>query len=297
MLTTSQAPPVTQDIESLIRKRIADIDMLPTIATQALDIAKDPDCPIGKFAQVVERDVKLAAEILSLANSSMFSPGTPISSLNQAIVRLGLRQSKNLIVTSSLKAMMKQISLKEEWIREVLWRHSFTTAMICLHVNRSLNVGFQGEEFTAGLVHDFGRTLFAVSLPEQFCEIDPFEFDESAETLTHERNVIGTDHGEVGAWFAVANQLPESLQDVIRYHHTPELATRNLRLVALTATADHMANHLQRCDGAEDYDLTQNPAIALLEKAGVRHATDRLQEVCQQILEASAADAAQVMNG
>jgi HD-like signal output (HDOD) protein len=287
---------LSTDIETQIRRRIADIDMLPTIARQALNMAKDPACSIGKFSQVVERDVKLAADILSLSNSAMYSPGTPICDLHKAILRLGFRQSKNLILTSSLKATMRRITLAEEWIREVLWRHSFTTAMICSHVNRALNIGFQGEEFTAGLVHDFGRTLFAISLPERFSEIDSFEFEESAETLEHERSTVGKDHCEVGAWFAIANQLPEPLVDAIRYHHTPESAPRNELLVALTATADHMANHIQRCGGPGGYDLTTNRAVQILEKSGIRDASDRLMEVGQQVLEASVADADEIMS-
>jgi HD-like signal output (HDOD) protein len=178
----------------------------------------------------------------------------------------------------------------------VLWRHSFTTAMISMHVNRSLNIGFQGEEFTAGLVHDFGRTLFAVSLPERFSELDSLEYDESSETLVHERAVVGTDHCEVGAWFATASQLPKALVDVIRYHHTPELATQNKLLVALTATADHMANHLQRTEGPEGYDVSTNRAVQLLESSGIRHAAERLMEVSQHLLEVSATDADEMMS-
>ncbi len=284
------------DIETRIRHRIADIDMLPTIARQALEMAKDPACSISKFSQVVERDVKLAADILALANTAIYSSGIPICDLPQAIQRLGFRLSKNLILTSSLKATMRRITMTEEWIREVLWRHSFTTAMICSHLNRALNIGFQGEEFTAGLVHDFGRTLFAISLPERFSELDSFEFDESAETLAHERDAVGTDHCEIGTWFAIANQLPEPLVDAIRFHHTPESATRNSRLVALTAVADHMANHFHRFDEWDGYDLTTNRAVQLLENSGVRDAADRLLKFGPQVLKAAVADAAEIMS-
>ena len=284
------------DVETRIRSRIADIEMLPTIVRQALEIAKDPSCSISKLSQVIERDVKLTTEILALANTSMYFRGASICSIQQAILWLGSRQTQNLILTSSLKVSMSRITLVEEWIREVLWRHSFTTAMICMHVNRSLNIGFQGEEFTAGLVHDFGRTLFAASLPERFSELDPFEFDESAETLAHERHTVGTDHCEVGAWFAVANQLPEPLVDVIRYHHTPESATRNVLLVALTAVADHMANHLQQFDSWDGYDWTTNSSLRLLEKSGVRHAVDRMIELGPQVMKNSSADAAEVLS-
>lgn len=288
-------PRLPQHVESLFQQKIADVHMLPAIAMQAMDIAKNPDCSIGEFAAVVERDVKLASDILGMANSALYSPGKSIDNLHQAVVRLGFRQCKNLIVSASLTSMMKSISLEEEWIRELLWRHAFLVGMLELHLNRALNIGFQGEEFTAGLIHDFGRTLFAVCLPDQFVQIDPLQFEESAETLAYERSVVGTDHCEVGAWFAVANRLPESLVSVVRFHHQPAEANSALRLTALTAVADHMANFIQRHESADGYEPATNSAIVLLEGAGVRCAGPRFNEICRAIMEASVRDVTEMM--
>lgn len=275
----------------LVTRKAGDLNMLPAVATQAVEIANDPNCSIERFTAVINRDAKLAADILKLANSAAYSPGTPILNLNQAVVRLGFRQCKNLILSSSMTALMKKMTLDQEWVREILSRHAFVTAMLGVHVNKALAAGFQGEEFTGGLMHDFGRLLFAVTFGEQFAQLDPLEFEESPETLDRERQLAGTDHGSLGAWFAQGNRLPASLVEVVRYHHQPELAQDSPRLVALVAACDHMANHIQRTDGADGYDPEANEGVRTLERSGVRNAAARFREVHGRIMEIAQTDA------
>ena len=171
------------------------IQMLPAVALQALDIAKDPDCSISDFVAVIERDSKLATDILGMSNSPLFATGSSaILSLQKSVVRLGFRQCRNLILSASLTSMMRNLSLEEEWISDVLARHAFLTGITAMHVNRIIGTGFQGEEFAAGLIHDFGRILLAVCMPNQFSKADPLDFDESSATPVNESMVLDTNN-------------------------------------------------------------------------------------------------------
>ena len=285
-------PPAVAD---QLKHRAKNLQMLPAVAMQALDLAKNPDCGINEFAAVVERDAALAAEILKLSNSIMFAGGRSVMNLHQAVVRLGFRQCKSLIIASSFSSRVKKLSLDEEWVREALYRHSFTTALLALNLNRSLNVGFQGEEFTGGLIHDIGRMLLATCYPDQFAQIDPLNFEEGPETLAHEQSVIDTNHCDVGVWFARNSQLPEPLIDVLRYHHSPEQAVNNRRFVALITTCDDMANHLHRVEEAAGYESQNNPGIRCLEEAGVRNAVSRLSEIGLTLMDAAQRDVTEML--
>ena len=264
--------------------------MLRAVAVQALKVVKRPDCSCAEFAEVVERDPKLATDMLKLANSPIYSPGRPISNLHQAVIRLGLRESKNLIMTSSIASLMKSIEFREEWIRDLLWRHSFFTAMLALHLNRTLDCGFHGEEFTAGLLHDFGRTLLAHIFPDEFLSIDPLEFDESCSPEQHEQTQLGMTHTTIGGWFAELNQLPEELVAAIRFHHIATETVPHARLVALTAAADHMSNHLQRYEESQGYPASENEAVEVLEQLGVHRAIARFAEAGFSIIDEAASD-------
>ena len=269
-----------------LRSRANNLKMLPAVATQALQIVEDPDCGINEFAAVVERDPSLAAGILRMANSVVFSSGRPVLNLHQAVVRLGFRQCKNLIVTASFSSMMKSMTLDEEWIRETLSQHSFTTALLCLNMNRTLNIGFQGEEFTGGLIHDIGRLLLATCYSDCFSEFDNLEFDEETGVLAAEQAFVETNHCEIGAWFVTKNALPEQLKSVVRFHHNPELAdTNSRRFVALVAVCDHMANHLQRYEESRGYDPASNPFLATLEASGAPSLARRFHEVANTMME------------
>ncbi len=279
----------------VFEKNIGKLNVLPAIAMDALKMSKDPNCSMSEFSKLIERDIKLATDILRMANCVVYSNGSPIQSLHQAVVRLGFRQCKNLILSSSVSGLMKKISLQESWVRELLWRHSFLTGMLSLHLNRIFNAGFFGEEFTAGLVHDFGRTIFAFCLPNEFGRIDPLQFNESEQTLEHEQNEIGIDHCQVGTWFAMNNQLPEPIADVIRYHHTPNHATNSSRLVALVAIADQIANALQRSDNLAQFDPDSIPYLDTLEATGVSRVKQHFVENYTSVINYALQDAAAML--
>jgi len=283
------------ELQHRLIQRLGDLNMLPGIARQAMDIAQDPNGSMDKLAHVVERDVKLAADILVLANSAVFAGGKKISSLHTAIVRLGLRQCKNLILTSSVTSLRKKLSTEQQWAQENLWQHGYATAMLAYMLNRTLGSGFQGEEYTAGLVHDLGRTLLAVAFPNDFARIDPMTFDETAEVLAHERSLVGVDHAQLGAWFVAMNNFPEALAEAVRRHHHAEQPQPHQRLTLVVAAADHMANYLQRIKKAEGYDPAQNGAIALLQEGGLKHATVLFRENCLPLMDHAAKEAREMM--
>ena len=245
------------------------IQMLPWLAVKAVKMAEDPDCSMNEFTAIVERDVSLVSGILSLANSVFYSSGKPLANVRQAVIRLGVRTCRNLILSSCITSLMSQMSMKQEWIRETLARHGFFTAVLAQNLNRALSAGFDGEEFTAGLVHDIGRTLLASCYVDEFLEFDSMEFTEDLDYLDREASILGTTHASVGAWYATNSGLPESLVAVVRYHHRPLEAEANRRLVALIAVADHMANYAQRFENASEYDFSANPYVSILEETGV----------------------------
>lgn len=255
------------DLRTRLQAQASVWQMLPDIAVKALAMARDPNCSIKEFSTVVERDPKLATEILRITNSAYYGARNPILNLKQAVMRLGFAHCRNVILAASLGSAMRKLKLSEAWMQLLLWRHSVLTGMLAMALNRRFELGFIGEEFTAGLIHDVGRSLFAIIAPEDFPKADPLDFIEAEGCLQHERSILRTDHSELGAWFIAQNKLPEALVEVILLHHTPALATEHRKLVATVAVADHMANYLQCNGSAEEYDPQENTAIEVLFEA------------------------------
>jgi HD-like signal output (HDOD) protein len=185
------------------------------------------------------------------------------------------------------------MDLSEQWARESLCRHGYTTGLLAVKINRALNLGILGEELTAGLIHDFGRMLFILCFPDEFQQVDDLAFDEEMPTvLATEEAVLHVNHCELGAWLLQSNGLPDALVEVVLFHHQPELA-RDARLTYLTAVCDHMANHVQRHGSTRPYDIQTNPFVQGLENSGVRSATSKIADISELIMESALNEADQ----
>ncbi|MBX3444974.1 MAG: HDOD domain-containing protein [Planctomyces sp.] len=292
-------PEPPEELIERLRRKLPTLQMLPAVATQALEIARQPDCSIAAFSGVVERDLKLAADILKMANSVLYSTGTPVASLHQAVVRLGFHHCRSVIVSSSYDSLTRTLGAEEQASRELLTRHGFLTAIFALRLNHCLHLGFQGEEFTAGLMHDIGRLLLSVAAPETFREADPLDFQETGELEDREREAFGVSHAEFGAWFADQSDLPQPLVAAIRFHHAPKDAGTHRRLAALTAAADELANFVQRPGRSEDeeYDPATNDAVRLLERIGAAGAEDKFAANAAQLIRECPGMAESLMQG
>ncbi len=276
--------------EALIKKA-RDIQMLPDVALQAIALTESPDASVRDVVSVIAQDVQLTTDIMSLSNSTLFAGTTSALSLEQAVKRVGFRHIKNMIMAASITSMMQSIEWKELRSRDLLCEHSMVTAVINTRLNSLFKLGMQGEEFTAGLIHDIGRTLLAVAIPDEFSEFDPVDFDENQDTLSKENNFIGTNHAIVGAWFLQRNHLPEEFVIVAKYHHDIGQCTKFKRLVALTAVADELANLYQRegvdSPGFNPESFVGCESLEILEQLGVENATEKLRESVSELVTAS----------
>lgn len=274
-----------------------DIKMLPDIALKAIEIADNPNASTQEFANIIAQDPRLTRDILSLSNSPLFprAPGVkPISCLKMAINRLGSRQTKQMILVSCYSSMLNQMDMDEVQVREILGRHSFLTGVISTKLNKLFKLGIQGEEFTAGLLHDVGRILLATAAPEEFKALDAMDFSERHDVIQAEVDYIGTSHAEIGEWFLLRNHLPEELVSVARHHHNPAACGKFKRFVALVSVADDLANYYQRKELETEYDCSDLASLQLLETLGVEAPVERLTEAWPEILSDSVESSGQL---
>lgn len=291
-LPETNTPPIELPTELALRMgcNLDQLKVLPEVAVQALDIAKDPNCSVTRFSTVVEQDVKLTTDILRMANTVVFSGGQRITSLHQAIIRLGFRHCKNLILSSCIGSLMRRMSIQESNVREKLYKHGFLTALISANLNNLFGIRFMGEEFTAGLIHDLGRALMAMYMPVEFKQIDKLDFVEDQYLLAREQASWGTTHCDVGGWFVQHNMLPDPLCDVVRFHHQPELTGENRVLTTLVAASDEIANFVQQLGAPRELPIDKLTMLVKLEEVGIDRAIEKFADQSAQIVSIALAD-------
>lgn len=281
---------VSKSVFGKAMAKIAHLPSLPDTSTRAMALANDPGATLADFSNLIKRDGAIATATLKLANSPMYRVGKPVEELHQAVLRLGLRTCSDLVTSIGMRGLFRNAKRETVERCELLWRHSFFTASLATQLNVALKLGFRGEEFTAGLLHDLGRFMIALVVPTGADAGDPLDFNEDEHRMAEEEKVLGTNHCALGFRYCQLNSLPPSVALCNLMHHEPGEAVKQGReghqLVSLIAAADHIANYVHRTHRIKDYDATLNEGLALL-ACGDRARWDKLINSMPQLTKAA----------
>jgi putative nucleotidyltransferase with HDIG domain len=217
---------------------------MPVVAAQVLRHVEDAHGSAGELARLIAADQRLSVDVLRLARSARFGRRQPLTSVRQAVVQLGMREVKWLVVTSALGAVNRTAT----GLDTALWEHALGVATGADLVARELAVGATSFAFLAGLMHDVGHTVLAQNRPEVFQAAYEQACTPGADFIGVERERFGLSHVEAGLEFAAAWELPHAVRDVIRHHHDPEGARGadgvDAHLVACVTFADQACRRL-----------------------------------------------------
>ena len=227
-----------------IQKVISSVPLLSASANQLLQTTTDPDHDLMQIIGIVKTDSTLTARVLKVVNSAAFGLINEITSLDRAISYLGER----LVVGIAIGDCAAQLFDKElkgyEGEHGALWRHDLRTAIASREVVAQSNSTINPDlAFTAGLLHDIGKALISDYLQGTASEVlEKIENNEFSDYLSAEEALIGFDHPHAGYELALAWKLPESITEVIRFHHAPAEAREEYReLVYAVHLGDNIA--------------------------------------------------------
>jgi putative nucleotidyltransferase with HDIG domain len=191
-----------------------DTKTLPTLPSviQKLNSLSDNDkSSVQEMARIVSSDQVLSARILRLANSPAYG-FYRVSTISNAMILLGVNIVKSLALSSSIFAIMEKDSVG-------LWEHSLGVGVAANLTARKLRLPECEEIATAALLHDIGKVIIKLKCGEVEKDIQHIVRERRIYTIEAEREVIDTDHAEIGGWLAKSWFLPDKLSEPIALHH------------------------------------------------------------------------------
>ncbi|MDR0465946.1 MAG: HDOD domain-containing protein [Deltaproteobacteria bacterium] len=230
---------------------------LPVALQEAQRLANDPKTTVAQLAEIIGRDQALSGKVLKMVNSATYGFPGRIASVQNALVLLGFNIVKSLL----LSAMVFESASKG---MSELWRHSSGCAVACREIGRLLKMENTDECFIAGLLHDIGKVVTAVQLPEAHAEITHIAREEDILFNEAEERVLGMAHPHVGAWLVSQWNLPVSLRQAIAYHHRPAKAQDPITLACIVHVGDFLACLFECGDSG-------NPHVPLLDPHAFKH--------------------------
>jgi len=129
---------------------------LPDIALKIKNAAANPDVSMADVARIVEVDPAMAARLIQVASSPIYHGLAPVCSIRDAIMRLGLVATRNLVIGLSMKQLFKAKNSQLVDRMHELYDHSIEVAAICYALGRKAKHAHEDHLLLAGLVHDIG---------------------------------------------------------------------------------------------------------------------------------------------
>jgi HD-like signal output (HDOD) protein len=224
---------------------------LPSNASDIMVLALDPDVSVAQLVHVTSRDQVLAARMLRLANSAYCAPLEEITTISDAVVRLGTASVRNVVLATCMASRLQHGSAYGPQ-GAGLAAHGIGSAFLCQALAKHAGVNAE-EAFLYGLVHDLGK-LLVLQLAKDYTgaggTVDPAEV----------AAMIAKRHAEFGGRMLADWRLPSVIQQPVVHHHQPQ----NCQDHPVEAAAVYLANQLSHrygfgCNPAPDLNLLADP--------------------------------------
>ena len=230
-----------------MRQRIestTNLPAMPEVAQALLRLNSNPNGNINDLVEIIESDPSMAAQVMRYARSAFFGYTGEIHSLHQAITSV-LGYSLTIDITLGL-SLGKAFSIPNSGPMGLytFWQHSiYSGALIerIIQIMPRQHRPIPGLGFLAGLLHNFGVLLIAHLFKKEATmlrQIIAANQDKSAVEL--ERQILGTDHMEIGAWLMRSWNLQAEIQVAVAEHHNEQYNGVHASYAKLTLVADRL---------------------------------------------------------
>ncbi len=188
----------------------------PNVAIRVLQLAGDENVQLHQLSDLISSDPAFASEVLTIANSALYAPRYPVTSIQHAIAVLGANHLQGLCVTVGVRAYLGG-ALSRPSMRAV-WRHNLACGLIAEQLASS---GFMDKDsaYTCGVIHDIGRLALAVIRPREYAILLGMQSGPPGSILEGERDLFGLDHCEAGRRLITEWKLPVDLEAIVCEHH------------------------------------------------------------------------------
>jgi len=255
--------------DELINKA-GDLKVLPFVARKLLETLNDEGCSIDDLSGIIEKDQTIAARVLKISNSALYGLRHEVTSLNQAILILGFKTMRSLVLSVSTKSLYKNFGMKEK----ILWDHSVGAGIAAKMISTGLGSEIMDLSFVGGLMHDLGKVVMNNETPDEYSEIMMKIYNnEEIDSITAESEAYGYNHSEIGAGVVEKWGFAPTLVDILKYHHLNNVRLPEFKdpAVAKTVAAVNLADNVCKVlaignrNAMDKIELDKLPSAVFLE--------------------------------
>jgi putative nucleotidyltransferase with HDIG domain len=254
----------------------------------------------AQISDIIRRDPSMTTRMLRLVNSVYYALSAPVTSIEEAVFYLGIRQVRQIAMSTPIIEDLQKLSRNNQFAWREFWQHCIATAILTREITGAIQPVQDEMEYVAGLLHDVGRIVMAAEFPNEFEVICSRTPDWTGDIRLLETEVLGIDHCELGAIYLQHHHLPDAIVDTARYHPEPERANRAPHIVAAVQLANQLAHQNNIGNSGNPAPITEAQWLSLsgwgilfprrteeeraLLRAGLKHSLERLPHILDGLI-------------
>lgn len=203
-----------REIRSVL-KSIEEVSPLPASAQRAALMLEDPKVSLDKVGEVLSLDPGLTSTLLRVVNSAFYGLRDKITSVTKALVVLGIKKLRQLVVAAAVMQKFQSVPPK---FAQAFWENAVRTAQWSKELGEHRKMAEIDELFICGLLHNIGHILSMQYFRAHQNKIDEM-VAQGKKLLDAEKSVLGGTHADIGGFLFNLWQMPKPTVQSAMYHH------------------------------------------------------------------------------
>ncbi|MFH1998958.1 MAG: HDOD domain-containing protein [Planctomycetota bacterium] len=241
-----------------IMNQIDTLPSLPAIYQKFID-AMSQEKSANEIAVIINSDVALSMRLLQVANSAFFG-SVAVSSVEQALMRLGLSAIKDMVLAFSLINNFNWNQRQLAHLQNIVKHSALVNQGLRTVYKKKFNANLKQEYSSVGITHDIGKIILLQFWPDRYESIIENQMKNPGMGFYESETALGygaTTHCEIGAYFLDLWNLSCIMVEVALNHHRPEKAGQQFKKILDTIVyTDRLIEYVELAGNAEERDLT-----------------------------------------
>jgi len=222
--------------------KIDELPPLPSLASKGLNMLSDPEISLEDVEAVIAKDQALVSKIIKVSNSALYGGLQQVTSLRQALARLGAKTTKSLILAASARGYFVKQHQGVQVYGRMLWQHAVECGIAARRVAATVAYEDPEQAFISGILHDIGKVAILMLHPEKYKQIQKMKNTDKVTDVQAEIRILHTDHAHIGQLLMAKWHMPEDVRACIEFHHRPSEAGDHRQLSLIVAYSNFLSH-------------------------------------------------------
>lgn len=246
----------------------AQLPALPGAVVKLLGVLRDGEASLEDITSTLQHDPEVVSRVLKIVNSASFGLRQQVNSVPHAVHLMGRENLHSLVLGFSVSRMLPKG--RTNGFDHHRYAHAAVRrATLAKQFAHRIHPATEAEDFTAALLQDMAIPLMAYATPDSYASIlSTWDECEHSHLEEIETQVLGWDHGEIGAAVAESWNLPTSLVESIGSHHADEsTVTPAVRIASLMRTKSGFAKNDELVECARSFGVDPDWSTEAIERS------------------------------